>query len=339
MIEDLKKEFTSFRLLAILLTIAISIYLLQIFWQVIGYFSDVIVILVVAWLLSFILEPLVHSIANLTRLSKVISAIIVYLFFAILFTATIFFFIPIVSNQLQVFSNILPQYLSSFPKSVQSWNNSVTNSLDNFVTFIPSLATIFINIVLILILSFYFIVDKETINAEIYRLSPKSWHKHLKFIQGVVNDTFSSFLRIQVIFGIVSGVFTWLVLSFFLVDFAASISLLSGILTVIPLVGPLLALIPPVLVSLVTNPNNPTEAVIILAILLIFQQILFNAVGPKLMGKAFRLHPIIVFLSIIIGFKVAGPLGGIFAVPFLGIGTVVLKELAHYFINPETSSK
>jgi predicted PurR-regulated permease PerM len=142
-----------------------------------------------------------------------------------------------------------------------------------------------------------------------------------------------------VIFGIVSGVFTWLVLSFFLVDFAASISLLSGILTVIPLVGPLLALIPPVLVSLVTNPNNPTEAVIILAILLIFQQILFNAVGPKLMGKAFRLHPIIVFLSIIIGFKVAGPLGGIFAVPFLGIGTVVLKELAHYFINPETSSK
>lgn len=339
MLDELKKELSSFRLLAILLTIAVSIYLLQIGWQVIGNFSDVLIIVLIAWLLSFILEPLVRILERIAKLPKVVAAVVVYIFFAALFTIMIFVFIPVVFAEFQSLSKIVPQYLSSYPKFVQAWNNALKNSVDTLIVFLPSIATIFVDIVLILVLSFYFIVDKERINEEFYRLTPNSWHKNLKFIQKVVNDTFSSFLQIQVIFGILSGVATWIVLRIFSVDFAASIALIAGILTIIPLVGPLLALIPPVFVVLATNPNNPAEALLVFAILLLLQQIIFNMLGPKLMGRAFKLHPIIVFLSIIIGFKIAGPLGAVFVVPFLGILVIVFKELSHYFINPETFDK
>lgn len=338
MIEEIKKEFSLFKLLVFLLTVAVSIYLFQIIWQFLGNFSDIIVIVVLAWLLSFIFEPLVEIIEKITKLPKIFAALLVYCFFALLFTAMVFLFIPVVMNEFQSLSKIVPVYLSSYPKFVQTWNLTVTNSVDTLISLIPSLATFFVDLVLILILSFYLIVDKEKINEELYKLAPKGWHKNLKFTQKVIDDTFASFFQIQVIFGVIAGVITWIVLRLFSIDFAASIALVAGVLTIIPLLGPVLAVIPPVFVALATNPNNPAEALLIFVILLLLQQITFNAIGPKLMGRAFKLHPIIVFLSIIIGFKVAGPMGAVFVVPVLGISVIVLKELGHYFINPPESS-
>ena len=339
MLEDFKKELTSFRLLAILLTIAVSIYLAQILWQLLGSFSDIIAIVVISWLLSFVLEPVVRGVEKVSRLPKVIAALIVYVFFAVLFTGIVFVFIPVVNEQMQTLSKIVPRYLSSYPKFVQTWNNALTNSVDTIIPLLPSLATIFVDIILVLVLSFYLILDKEKINEELYKFAPKPWHKNLKFIQKVIDDTFSSFLQIQVIFGIIAGIATWIVLRIFSVDFAASVALMAGILTIIPLLGQFLAVIPPVFIVLITNPGSPTEAVLILIILLLIQQLMYNALGPKLMGRAFKLHPIVVFLSIIIGFKVAGPLGAVFVVPVLGIFVIVIRELGHYFINPEILDK
>lgn len=337
MLDDFKKELTSFRLLAILLTIAVSIYLLQILWSLIQGFSDIIIILVLAWLLSFIFEPIVEKLEKISELPKVWAATIVYLFFAVLFTTMVFVFIPIVTSEFVSLSKIIPTFLSPFPKYLEAWNNTLAKSVEFLIGFIPSLAAIFVDTILILFMSFYLLVDKEKINSEIYKLAPKTWHTNLKFIQKVIDDTFASFLQIQVIFGVIAGITTWIVLRFFSVDFAASVGVLSGILTVIPLVGPFLALIPPVFVVLAINPENITLAAIVFAVLLLIQQLIFNFIGAKLMGRAFKLHPVIVFLSIIIGYKLAGPFGAVFVVPFLGIIVIVLKELGHYFINPESS--
>ncbi|MBI3984570.1 MAG: AI-2E family transporter [Candidatus Levybacteria bacterium] len=339
MIENFKNQYTSFRILVILSIIAVSIYLFQIFWQVLSNFSDILVMLVLAWLLSFVLEPLVNFVSKVTKLSKLFSALIIYLFFAILFAVGIFLFIPIVIEQLQSLSKVVPKFLSTYPAFAQAWNNSIARSLDILITLLPSLATIVIDTILMLILSFYLIVDKERINNEIYSLLPMSFRKHFKFIQVVIDTTFSSFFRIQIIFGIIAAISTWIVMTAWGVNFAASASLIAGILTVIPVLGQFLGAIPPAFVVLVTRPDAPLEAVLVFAILVGIQQVAFNVLGPKLMGNAFKLHPIIVFLSIIIGFKIAGAIGAVFVVPLLAIAVIVIKQLGIYFINPQEASE
>jgi predicted PurR-regulated permease PerM len=339
MIDEFKKELTSFRLLAILLTIAVGIYLFQIAWQVLDSFSDVLVIILCAWLLSFILEPAALKVSHATKLSILWSAFIVYAIIAVIFTAATIIFIPTVITQLQTLAAILPDYLTYAPKAVQNWNYNFASAFDNFVAYIPSVAQSLGSVLMILILSFYLIIDKERITNEMYNLAPKKWHENLKFIQKVIDDTFASFLRIQVLFGLLAGISTWIVLTIFGVNFAASTSLIAGILNIIPLIGPLLGIIPAVLVVFVSDPANPAKALLVFVILLLIQQITFNAIGPKLMGKAFKLHPIIILLSFIIGAKIAGPLGAIFAIPVLGIIGIIFRELGHYFINPEKSDK
>ncbi len=339
MINDIKKELTSFRLLAILLTIAVLIYLSQIFIGVIGHFSDVIIILLSAWVLSFILEPVANKIAKVTKLSLLLSAFLVYLFFAVVFSVGVVLFIPIVTFQLETLSKLIPEYLESAPRFLQNWNSVVVRGLENSAGILPSVANFFVSVLLVLILSFYLIVDKQRINEEMYRLAPSSWHRNMKFLEDVINDTVASFLRIQVIFAVLQGVLTWVVLTIFGVPFASSTSLIAGFLAIVPLIGPILGLIPPTAVALISSPNNPSETILIFAILLIAQQVIYNSLAPRLFGKAFQLHPIIIFLSFILGYKIAGGMGAILAVPVLGILSILIKEYAHNFINVPENSK
>jgi predicted PurR-regulated permease PerM len=329
MFDELKKNFGSIRILVTLLIIAVGIYLFQIFWQVIANFSDVLVILICAWLLSFILAPFVNALTITLKISKVIAAFAIYTIFFAIIAVTIQSFIPTVYAQIQELVRILPKYINASPPFLHKWLGFTTTYLDNALPIISSLATILFNIFLVLIISFYFVIDSERINEELYHLTPKKWHKNMQFIQHVIDTTFASFIRVQLLFGLLSGVSTWIVLRIFNVDFAASTALLSGILGAIPLVGPLLMIIPPIIVPILTN---TTQALIIFIVLVVIIQVIFNILGPKLLSRAFKIHPVIVLLSFLVGYRVAGSVGAIFAVPVLGVIIIVFHQLSHHFI-------
>lgn len=329
MFEEIKKE-SLYKILAILLIAAVGIYLLRIVWQVFGTFSDILIILIISWLLSFILEPIVEKIHNISHIPKTISAIITYVIMAGLFGLGIFLLIPIVSSQVETLSKILPSHLQSAPQFVSKWSDTLISSLNNSFSVISSVAQFLFSIFIILILSFYFVIEKDLIHTELFSFIPKKWHQNTRFFLNAIDTSFASFLRVQLLFGVISGIITWIVLKILGVDFAAFASLLSGIFAIIPLVGPILAIIPPILVAFITDPG---KAVIAFAILLIAQQVIFNVVGPKLFSKAFKLDPIIILISFLVGGKIAGTMGAIFAIPVLGIIAVVAKKLWRHYLE------
>jgi len=332
MFEDIKKELSSVKVLSLLLTIAVGIYLLQFTWQFLRYFSDVFVILIVAWLLSFVLEPLVDRIYLLLKVSKTTAAILTYFLIAVGLGVVILLFIPTLINQFNSLSKIIPSYMDQAPPYVGKWSENILNSITNYLSFIPSVANFLFSIIIVLIISFYLIVDRDKINKEIYTLIPKKFHKDLNFVEKIINETFASFVRVQVIFAILSGIGTWILLVLFGVGFASSTALISGVLTIVPLVGPIFAIIPPILITLITNPEL---TILIFLALLLYQQIIFNIWGPRFLGKTFKVHPIIVLLSFIVGYKIGGLVGAIFAIPIISILILVVHDLGHRIVSPE----
>ena len=327
--EELKKQFTSINLLIGLLIVAVSIYLLQIIWSVLGVFSDVIVVMFMAWVVSFILEPAVEKMTNVTKLPKIATAAIVYTLCFALLAAMINLFIPAISKQIVIMGKNLPGYIDASPPVVHRFINSSYTYLENSIVLLPSVASFLLSILIVLIISFYLVIDKEHIQKELYHLIPRRWHHHALFTQELIETTFGSFLRVQVLTGIIAGIFTWILLQIIGNQFALVTALISGLLTIIPFAGPVLGIIPPVAITFFTD---PTQGLIVFILLLIMQQILFNIVVPKLLGNALKLHPIIVILSFIAGYKLFGPLGAIFGVPILGILVVVLHRLGNHFI-------
>ncbi|RJQ36597.1 AI-2E family transporter [Candidatus Microgenomates bacterium] len=332
MFDHLKKESNLTRILIILLIFAVGTYLLGLAWQTLSNFSDVIIILILSWLLSFVLEPIVEKIKNFTHFPKGIATLIAYLFITAIFAVCIFLFIPVVTAQIQTLTKLIPSQLESSPQFVNRFGDTLISYLNNSISIIPSALQFLFSMLLILILSFYFIMEKEKINKELFSAVPEKWHEKLKFFQTVIDNVFASFIRVQLIFGLISGIVAWIILRILNIDFAASAALLSGIFAIIPLVGPIFAIVPPVLVALLTD---PTKALAIFIILLAIQQIIFNVIGPKLFSKALKLDPIIILISFLVGSKIAGPMGAIFAIPALGILTVAIKQITRSFLKEE----
>lgn len=332
MIEDLKKQLTSIRILVMLFIIALSIYLLQIVWQFLSIFADVFILLVSAWLINFILEPLVKFCSKTFKMSIVFSALTIYLIFLFLIGLVIFLFVPVTIIQTQHVITLLPQYLQSYPPFVNKWADMLGSFVNNSPVFIPSVAGFFFYVFLAFIISFYFVIDSKKINQELMQLIPVKLHKEIIFAQELIDTTFASFLRVQLVFALLSGLITWIVLLAFGVEFAATTAFIAGILTIVPVLGPVLAMIPPIIVTLVSRSN---QLVFVFIVLLIAQQIIFNVIGPKLLGKAFKIHPVIILLSFVVGYKIAGGVGAIFAIPVLGILVVIVHRLSRHFINPQ----
>ncbi len=332
MFSDLKKELSSIKILIILLSIAISIYLLRFVLEFLTNFSDILLIFVFGWLFSFILEPVVDLFTKYAKIPKPIATPIVFVLVGIFITLGFFLFIPDVASQLQSLQKILPGLLNNAPPFLKQGIDNFLNSFTNYIDIIPSITQFAVNLVIVLILSFYLIIEKDSLNRKLYAIIPKSWHENVRFFQKVVDKTFASFVRVQIIWGITGGLVTYIVLLAFGVNYAASTSFLAGILTAVPMIGPIIGVIPPLLVALISDPQ---KAVIIFLIIFLIQQFIFNVIGPKIIGRAFQINPIMVMLALLIGIKIAGFTGAIFAVPVVSILLVVGKEFYSYYFKEE----
>lgn len=330
MIDDIKKELSSLKLLTILLTLAVGIYLLQFFFDFLRNFSDIIWVVILGWLVSFIMEPFVDGITKYLKFPKVISTVIVFVLAGGLLVLSFMYFLPDLMSQFQSLQKVFPRLLASFPPQLQNGIDNFTESLNSSGTLIPSITQFFVNLVTVLILSFYLVIDKDNINKKIFALSPKKYHEQIRFIQKVIDTSFASFVRIQVLWGVLGGLITYVVLVLFGVPFAASTSLLAGILTAVPMIGPIIGIIPPLLVAIAEKPD---QAILIFLLIFVIQQVIFNVIGPKLIGKAFNVNPIIVILSLLIGIKVAGFLGAILAIPVISIILVAGQEFYTYYFK------
>lgn len=330
MFKKVRKNQSLIQILLILLIFAVGSYVLELFWTAISQFMDIIVIMLVSWLLSFLLDPVVDSIQKYLKLSKVAATSVTYLLLTILIVAAGFVYIPLISTQIVVLVRVIPELLRSAPAILNNINNSFLSQLENTIAFIPSIAQFFFSAFMVLILSFYFIIDQKKINQEIFNLVPSNWHESLEYIEKVINDTFISFFRVQIFYGISTALITWIVLYLFGSGFTISVAFLAGVFTIIPLIGPFLAIVLPILVTLLISPLN---ALLVGIILFLFQQVIFNIIGPKLLGKAFKLHPAIILISLLVGLKFGGILGAIFAIPVLGIGVEMVRKFGQRIVG------
>lgn len=332
-ISDFKK-FPEFRLLIIALLAIALIYLFGLVWGVVAHFSDLLLLVFLSWLLSFLLEPLI---ARLTRFSfsRAVSSLLVYAGLVLLFLAAGLLLIPRLTNQLALLTVALPEYLANSPAWMARFQEALTSVIGLSANLITMAISLVSSTLIVMILSFYFSLDRRQISQEILSLMPKAYRDEALFVSGVINHSFAQFFRVQVIFGVIAGLFTWLVMLALGIQYAAVAAFLAGLLAMIPLVGPLLSLIPPVVLGFL---QEPTRGLAIFIVLSIFQAIQYNVFGPKLFGSAFKIHPIIVFLSFFVGFKLAGIWGSFFAVPVISILAIMGKELWKHWLVRDLSA-
>jgi predicted PurR-regulated permease PerM len=179
--------------------------------------------------------------------------------------------------------------------------------------------------------AFYVLKDRESLMRSFDRSLPEAWRVDTWAVLGIIERVVGRWLRGQLFLGLVVGVATFLGLILLgqLVDqrflqFAVLLAVVAGFLELLPILGPIIASIPALLVALTISP----QAVLAVAVLyIVVQQVENNVLVPKIQGDAIELHPSIVIFALIIGGAIAGLLGAIFSLPMTAAGRNVYRYL------------
>lgn len=342
------------------LTITILLLLLiAIIWLIGFYFADILRILGIALVLSYMVINVVDWLEKRLK-NRALSVVLVYVAMLAVISVSLLLIVPAVvvqiSQLLQTTFDAVPEGLQKLTqmlvpleqkfhtynfdiKAVDIMNNVIANLPKPDTTMLVSkvsdlamgTATWLLYWISISVVTFYFLLDGYKITDSLIALFPL---KHQPFLRAVATDadkSLQSFFRGQLVLAIAFGLLMLVVYSLLGVQYALLLSVFLAVMEIMPVIGPPLGFIPAILSVAfhgMSIPGNKFAHVVILTVIFaVLQQCKDNLVAPKYIGNVIGLHPIMIFLAIMIGARLDGTLGIIFALPVACVLNVLFTHI------------
>lgn len=215
---------------------------------------------------------------------------------------------------------------------VESIGSAFVVSYGVAVNVVGSLFSGIVAFIFMILASIYFSIDAPRFYKMFLRIIPRPLRSEIKVLSARLRDIWDAFFRGQITLMFLIGVTVWLGLTILGLPGAFALGVISGILELIPNLGPFLAAIPAVIVALlqgstVLNVNNFVFALIIIGFYILVQAFENYIVVPKVLGGAVKVHPLVVITGVLVGASVAGILGALLAVPVIASSREIVQYL------------
>jgi predicted PurR-regulated permease PerM len=285
--------------------------------------------LFLAFIFMSALRPLVGYLNTRFRLKRNIASLVVFVLAIAVIAIFLGGIIPPLISETIVFFERLPTTLKSLDPSLLRYIR-----LEEVSKFVPDFANqaaniignIFSNtlfVVTTIFFSYYFLANEHTIDEKLLNgflsryLSQKkikNWLSILHFSQSRLAAWFWGEIALMTVIGLTS----YIAFSIVGLKYALPLAVLAGFLEAVPNIGPTIAAIPAILIGF---GQSPVTGVAAFATSFIIQQLENNILVPYIMKKAVGLNPIVTMIAVLLGLKIAGPIGALLAIP-----TYVLVE-------------
>lgn len=341
--------------LIVLLVVIAASYLAGLVWALAVRFADVLLLLALAWVLAFALEPVTYFLEARARIGRGIAVATVYLGLLIILSLSTILLVPVVALQVSQIGTNLPDYaaiVSGWVVNLQYWlgergiDLNTTSLLDyremvrrveslgpiivnNALALATGVASVLFSLVLVLMLSFYLMLDGGRTAGALLQAIPANHKDELNYLFYSTHRAFGGFVRGQLVQALVYGAGTAAVMLAADLSYTAVAAIFAFAMMMIPFIGPMLAIIPPLAISLFTHPEQTWW---VFLLLLLLQQVVLNILAPKVMSTSVGMHPLLVLVALLMGAKLAGVWGAIFAVPVTG---VIVAMISFYRMTVE----
>lgn len=312
-------------------------------------YSDLFLIFFFAWLLGFILEPLV---ARLERFApRAAAVILVYGAIAVASFGLVVGAASALISSISQFLTTLPSFqrdLLALVRPLSTWLSSLGLDKVDLTTQVESLlgtlaaqaqnllgplqdvavASVGLagSVLIVFFLAVFISLDRAAIGSFMLRLVPPAHGQEAHLLSESVGRSFGGFLRGMVVIGLAYA-FVALVCNAVLgLDYPALTTATAGLLMAIPFFGPFVAWAPPVIVALVMKPDVLLQTIAIMAAGWFVVQ---NVLQPRVLAGAVGLHPVVVLASVLIGTRLFGIPGALFGLPV----AAVISSFFFYFLR------
>lgn len=215
--------------------------------------------------------------------------------------------------------------------SIQSFLTSQLSSITSGgLSIVSSIGSAFTNIFMIGIATFFMVLERRSIGQLFLDITPDHAEDYIKYMFTKIQEVCISWIKASIILSV--SIFALTYIGLLLVELifgiktesAFTLALISGIMEFVPYIGPILSVIPALIIVLGISFE---AAMVILILYLIIQQTENNFLVPYIMSKNLDISPLFVFVIMIFGATLGGIIGIIVAVPVAGILKALYVDL------------
>lgn len=238
------------------------------------------------------------------------------------------------ANSTTVFGKKLSMLITPenfIPKSVDFTSNLVGQSW-SFTLGVFEVAIISVALMMIV---YYLLVDENYLKNKLLEFFPADLKEKADGIIKIISSKVGGYVSAQILSMIAVGLMTMIVMLILGIDYALLLGLIAGVLDIIPIAGPSIAL---GIILLVASPIGWVKAIVIIAMFLLVQQISNYIVRPILFGKWMQLHPLMIFLALFLAQQFLGFWGVILSPAIAATICVLIDELYLKPINEKNEN-
>ncbi|MFS0780402.1 AI-2E family transporter [Bacillus sp. 1P06AnD] len=336
----------------ILLTIILVSTKLSFLLKPIGvFFSTLFFPLLISGFLFFIFNPVIKLFQKRLKLPRTLSILLLYVLAISLVALLIGNVGPLITKQITAFIDAIPVYakqveqvfdrysdslniqnlmaneyisFESFQHKITEYLNTLPGKITNGVVGVFGFVTnATITIITVPVLLFYMFKDGHRLPIALSKFIPSTYRNQgLKIIEDV-GSTLSAYISGQVTVACCVGILS--LIGFLIVDvpYALVMALIVAVTNIIPYVGPIIGGAPAVIVALF---DSPFQAVLVIIVITLAQQLEGNFLSPLILGKSLDIHPATVIIMLLVAGNIAGVIGMVLAVPTYAVcKTIVLS--------------
>jgi predicted PurR-regulated permease PerM len=333
------------------------IFLLSIllfFLSIVFHYFSVLVPFIIGLGLAYILAPVVDLLEK-RNIPRPLAILALLLPLITIFPLIVFFIIagliddlqaliekvPDIIQRIQIFSGIVIEKLIEVGVEIDPniIANTITTHLTNiagglFTTVghigkgIGGIILLVYNLIVIPLSAYLFLSDRQTITNWFRNLFPSTEQKQIDAFIGRLNLSLARFFRGQIILIITVGFIVGFSLWILGIRYYLLLGFIAGICNVIPNIGYILSFIPAILIGLV-SPAPLANSIKIIAVYVGEQPLENFFLGPVIIGRASRLHPVVVMIILILGGVFFGFWGVLLAIPT----AIIVREFLNFFLH------
>lgn len=335
--------------------IGIAIIVIAVCWGL-GKLDDALFVLGGGSLLAFLYAPIVNALHTHLKVPRLLGTFVGLLVVLGLVALLVLVLIPPVSEQVSGLINALPGYVQGLQQIWYDLNDFIQQNpdgqiktfLDNLVAQASTLGSQiaskaaggllsgitgfvgnFINVFMMLVVSFWLAKDFPRIERELSNVVGPRRGEDYRIVTSVFSRSLSGYLRGIIITSTCTGVIAGLGFWMLGVPYSMLLGVVTGVLNIIPYIGPWTG---GALAFLVGLSVGPVPAFMSIVVTVLAQQFTDNLISPKVMQSAVSLHPVLVIVALSAGGSLGGVAGMLLAVPL----TAALKGTFVYYFEKKT---
>jgi predicted PurR-regulated permease PerM len=210
---------------------------------------------------------------------------------------------------------------------------SLTERLRAVITQTLHSTWVVVELILIPVLAYYFVMDSRSLKKEFIFLVPRRRVREALTLLREVGEVLRSYVVGQVILAVVAGVVVGLGLHFVGLSYSLAMGLVAGVTRVVPVIGPILGGIPIVLLATLKSWKMGVWVLVFFSLLHLYES---KILMPRVIGYRVRLHPAIIIIVLLIGSEFFGLMGMFLAAPVAAIVKILVN---FYIIRPRMRSE